>query len=258
MLVIEVLVFNAASDDTGFFGWRPARAGVGAMGRVGHPGPAQGLFPARTRARRRCWRRHGHDLTIADKELVSVLTWGPSGCGKVHAASTCLAGPRSRVLRASIRVDSGWRGSTPGRRVRMGYALFRSAACLPLARRGRRNIEFGARLDRRPPRAVARDRRPTTWRMTEDGGLPDLTLPPALGAGCARWPGRRPASLAVEPEILLMGEPISGLRRAHGTAAFRIGPEPARPSGASARKTIVFVTHNATRPRTWSDRKRDQ
>jgi len=172
----------------------------------------------------------GLDLTVADRELVCML--GPSGCGK-STLLNILAG-LDRDYRGHILVDGAPLADAP--RGRVGY-LFQEPRLLPWLD-AERNIAF-ALGSRQVPRA--------RWGEITDRYL-EMT---GLAAFCRYYPhqlsgGMRQRlalarALAVEPEILLMDEPFSGLdeltarrMRMDLLAIWR-----------SARKTILFVTHNA-------------
>jgi NitT/TauT family transport system ATP-binding protein len=172
----------------------------------------------------------GLDLTVADKELVCLL--GPSGCGK------------STLLNLLAGLDRGYGGEIlidgvplrAGRRVRVGY-LFQEPRLLPWLD-AERNIEFALGSS-----GVPRGRwRAIVDRYLEMTGLTAFrTYHPHQLSGGMRQRLALARALAVEPEILLMDEPFSGLdemtarrMRMDLLAIWR-----------SARKTILFVTHNA-------------
>ena len=172
----------------------------------------------------------GLDLTIADKELVCVL--GPSGCGK-STLLNLLAG-LDRASAGEIRVDGARLDA--GRRVRMGY-LFQEPRLLPwLDAAG--NIEFALGSTGVPR---------VQWRAIVDRHLEMTGLAafrtyyPHQLSGGMRQRLALARALAVEPEILLMDEPFSGLDE---LTARRLRMD-LLAIWRSARKTIVFVTHNA-------------
>jgi NitT/TauT family transport system ATP-binding protein len=172
----------------------------------------------------------GLDLDVADKEFVCLL--GPSGCGK-STLLNILAG-LDRADAGEIRVDGVPLGRE--RRVRIGY-LFQEPRLLPWLS-AERNIEFALGSC-----AVPRRR----WNGIKDhylqltGLAPFRSYYPHQLSGGMRQRLALARALAVEPEVLLMDEPFSGLdeltarkMRMDLLAIWR-----------SARKTILFVTHNA-------------
>ena len=172
----------------------------------------------------------GVDLVVADQEFVCLL--GPSGCGKSTLLNV-VAG-LDRDYRGEILVDGAPRAR--GRAPRIGY-LFQEPRLLPWLT-VERNVEFALRSC-----AVPRER----WEELQARYL-DMTglsafrrYHPHELSGGMRQRLALARALAVEPEILLMDEPFSGLDEMTARR-MRLDLLAIR---ESTRKTIVFVTHNA-------------
>jgi NitT/TauT family transport system ATP-binding protein len=172
----------------------------------------------------------GVDLAVADQELVCLL--GPSGCGKSTLLNV-VAG-LDRDYRGEILVDGAPRAR--GRAPRIGY-LFQEPRLLPWLT-VERNVEFVLRSC-----AVPHER----WEELQARYL-DMTglsafrrYHPHELSGGMRQRLALARALAVEPEILLMDEPFSGLDEMTARR-MRLDLLAIR---ESTRKTIVFVTHNA-------------
>ena len=172
----------------------------------------------------------GVDLVVADQEFVCLL--GPSGCGK-STLLNAVAG-LDRDYRGEILVDGAPRAR--GRGPRIGY-LFQEPRLLPWLT-VQRNVEFALRSC-----AVPRERwDELTGRYLDMTGLSAFRRyhPHELSGGMRQRLALARA-LAVEPEILLMDEPFSGLDEMTARR-MRLDLLAIR---ESTRKTIVFVTHNA-------------
>jgi ABC-type nitrate/sulfonate/bicarbonate transport system ATPase subunit len=164
-------------------------------------------------------------LTVADQELVCLL--GPSGCGK------------STLLNILAGLDGGYRGQITidgPERPRIGY-LFQEPRLLPWLN-AERNIEFAL-----GSRGIPARRWPDiTRRYLALVGLESFRgyYPHQLSGGMRQRIALARA-LAVEPDILLMDEPFSGLDE---MTARKMRMDLLH-IWTSTRKTIVFVTHNA-------------
>ncbi len=171
------------------------------------------------------------DVDIGDHEFLCIL--GPSGCGK-STLLNILSG-LDRDYSGEISID-GTR-VTPGRRpVRISY-LFQEDRLLPW-RTVEKNIDFVLDTCKIPTaaRAELKDR---YFNLV---GLQDFRghHPHQLSGGM-RQRLALVRALCVEPKILLMDEPFSGLDE---LTARRLRVDLLR-VWRETRKTIVFVTHNA-------------
>jgi ABC-type nitrate/sulfonate/bicarbonate transport system ATPase subunit len=188
-------------------------------------------FPARHDGGERLRVLKDLDLAVQPQEFVCIL--GRSGCGK------------STLLNAIAGLDADFSGSIAidGRQVdrgrppvRIAY-LFQEPRLLPWLT-AERNVDFALRACRVPA---------SRW-----GGLKDRYLamaglerfrsyyPHQLSGGMAQRLALVRA-LCIEPDILLMDEPFSGLDE---LTARRLRVDLLR-IWLETRKTVVFVTHNA-------------
>ncbi|MGI8696690.1 MAG: ABC transporter ATP-binding protein [Mycobacteriales bacterium] len=142
------------------------------------------------------------DLELGRGDFVALL--GPSGCGKSTALS-CLAGLQPLTEGAIWRDDERLDQLPPERRgfgmVFQNYALFPHLTV-------QRNVEFGLAM-RKVPRAERReraDRALSTVQLEEHGGK----RPGQLSGGQQQRVAIARA-LAIEPEVVLMDEPLSNL-----------------------------------------------
>ncbi len=171
------------------------------------------------------------DLELARGEFVALL--GPSGCGK-STALACLAGlqPLSggSIWRDEERIDT----LRPERRgfgmVFQNYALFPHLTV-------RRNVEFGLAM-RRVPRPVRRERAMEALELVQ---LRDHAekLPAQLSGGQQQRVAIARA-LAIDPELILMDEPLSNL-----DAALRVEMRTEIKRLYQERDlTVLYVTHD--------------
>ncbi|MDT0269837.1 ABC transporter ATP-binding protein [Streptomyces sp. DSM 44915] len=173
----------------------------------------------------------GIDLTLRPGEFLALL--GPSGCGKSSLLQV-LAG-LARVAGGSLRLDGADATEGLGQRVRVGY-VFQDHRLLPWRTVGQ-NIEIAmkaagvpkAEWDERIDRflsmlRVAEHR--TAWPMRLSGGQRQRV-------SIAR-------ALAVDPDIVLMDEPFSGLDE---VTARAMRQELTRLHETTAVPTL-FVTHS--------------
>ncbi|WP_181701506.1 ABC transporter ATP-binding protein [Chthonobacter albigriseus] len=174
---------------------------------------------------------HSIDLEIAKGEFIALM--GPSGCGKTTTLRM-LAGldkPSAGEIRMWSRVMNdvpAWERDTP--MVWQSYALFPFLSVLE-------NVEFGLK-QRRTTDAVGRRAKAMEW-------LDRLGIAGMAGRGIDQLSGgqrQRVAlarALALEPEVLLLDEPLSALD-AH--LRVRMQTELARLHGELG-ITFVYVTH---------------
>jgi ABC-type nitrate/sulfonate/bicarbonate transport system ATPase subunit len=162
------------------------------------------------------------ELAVAEQELVCIL--GPSGSGK------------STLLNVIAGLDTAYSGELRRGASRVGY-LFQEPRLLPWLT-AERNVDFALEGCRVPHerRAELKDR---YFNLV---GLPAFRhyYPHQLSGGM-RLRVALVRALCVEPGILLMDEPFSGLDE---LTARRLRIDLLR-IWRETRKTIVFVTHNA-------------
>ncbi len=188
-------------------------------------------FPARERDGQPLQVIRNIDVDIGDHEFLCIL--GPSGYGK-STLLNILSG-----LARDYAGDISFDGTTvaPGRRpVRISY-LFQEDRLLPW-RTVERNIDFVLDTCKVPKgeRAALKDRYFGLVGLSDFRGH----YPHQLSGGM-RQRLALVRALCVEPKILLMDEPFSGLDE---LKARRLRVDLLR-VWRETRKTIVFVTHNA-------------
>ena len=173
-------------------------------------------------------------LDVADGELLAIL--GPSGCGK----TTLL-----RVVAGLEHPEAGslWLGerdvtSLPAERRSAGF-VFQSAALYPHLSVFE-NIAFGPRAHRSTAHAVDATVRTASRRMRVDEAL--WPHRPRQLSGGQQQRVALARALALEPEVLLLDEPLSALD-ARLRAELRV--ELSRVHEAT-RATTLFVTHDQT------------
>jgi ABC-type sugar transport system ATPase subunit len=145
---------------------------------------------------------HGIDLTVARGEFVAIL--GSSGCGKTTLLR-CIAGFQ-KVAKGAIHLFGQDVTSTPPERrgvamVFQSYALWPHMSVLG-------NIGYGLRL-RGMGRAKVRERVAEILRLLNLSGLEDRKVTDLSGGQRQRVALGR--ALAIEPNLLLLDEPLSNL-----------------------------------------------
>jgi putative spermidine/putrescine transport system ATP-binding protein len=171
------------------------------------------------------------DLELGRGDFVALL--GPSGCGK-STALACLAGlqplTRGSIWRDGTRIDSQPTEKRGFGMVFQNYALFPHLSV-------QKNVEFGLTM-RRVPRAERRERALAALRtvqLEEHSGK----LPSQLSGGQQQRVAIARA-LAIEPEVVLMDEPLSNL-----DAALRIEMRTEIKRIYQERGlTVLYVTHD--------------
>ncbi len=171
------------------------------------------------------------DLELRRGDFVALL--GPSGCGK-STALACLAGlqplTRGSIWRDGSRIDTQPAEKRGFGMVFQNYALFPHLSV-------QKNVEFGLAMRRVPrkerlERALAALR---TVRLEEHAGK----LPSQLSGGQQQRVAIARA-LAIEPEVVLMDEPLSNLE-----AALRIELRTEIKRIYQERGlTVLYVTHD--------------
>jgi ABC-type nitrate/sulfonate/bicarbonate transport system ATPase subunit len=170
-------------------------------------------------------------LTVSDHEFVCLL--GPSGCGKTTVLNV-LAG-LDRDYRGAVRIDGRPVSSAGAPGFRVGY-VFQEPRLLPwLTVRG--NLRF-ALESIGIPRAEWAPRTETWLRRVGLAEFGDVH-PHELSGGMQQRTSIARA-FAIDPELLLMDEPFSGLDE---LTARRLR-EQQLALWQESRKTVVFVTHN--------------
>ena len=171
------------------------------------------------------------DLAVADHEFICLL--GPSGCGKTTVLNV-LSGLEQKYA-GEVSVAGRLVSRRNGHSFRVGY-VFQEPRLLPwLTVRG--NIEFALESESIPG---------SEWRKRTDNwlnrvGLADFaeSHPHELSGGMQQRTAIARA-FAVDPEMLLMDEPFSGLDE----LTARTMRELLLALWLETRKTVIFVTHN--------------
>jgi NitT/TauT family transport system ATP-binding protein len=166
---------------------------------------------------------------VADREFVCIL--GPSGCGKSTILNV-LSG-LDNVYQGDIRVDGRPLGGSHG--VRMAY-VFQEPRLLPWLTIDD-NLRFALECEG-IPRAEWDGRLARYLELVGLAGF-ERAYPHQLSGGMQQRASIA-RSFAVEPDVLLMDEPFSGLDE---ITARRLRKELLRIWSAT-QKTILFVTHN--------------
>ncbi|MEV6790783.1 ABC transporter ATP-binding protein [Streptomyces sp. NPDC051320] len=171
------------------------------------------------------------DLELARGEFVALL--GPSGCGK-STALACLAGLQpltsGSIWRDGLRIDTVATEKRGFGMVFQNYALFPHMSV-------QKNVEFGLSM-RRVPKAQRQARATTALKLVQ---LQDhaAKLPSQLSGGQQQRVAIARA-LAIEPEVVLMDEPLSNL-----DAALRIEMRTEIKRLYQERGlTVLYVTHD--------------
>jgi iron(III) transport system ATP-binding protein len=184
-------------------------------------------------------------LDIADGQFVTLL--GPSGCGKTTTLRL-IAGfiaPDAGTIHAGNRLVSSRERVVPPEERGMGM-VFQNYAVWP-HKTVYENVVFGLKL-RRMPDSQARARVKSTLALVNMTGLEDR-IPSELSGGQQQRVALA-RSLIVEPEILLLDEPLSNLDaklREHMRGELK---QLQRRTGI----TFVYVTHDQAEALALSDK----
>jgi putative spermidine/putrescine transport system ATP-binding protein len=171
------------------------------------------------------------DLELGRGDFVALL--GPSGCGK-STALACLAGLQpltcGSIWRDGERIDTKPAEKRGFGMVFQNYALFPHLSV-------RRNVEFGLSM-RKVPRGVRQERALAALRTVQLEDQADK-LPSQLSGGQQQRVAIARA-LAIEPEVVLMDEPLSNL-----DAALRVELRTEIKRIYQERGlTVLYVTHD--------------
>ena len=184
------------------------------------------------------------DLVIRDNSFVTLL--GPSGCGKTTTLRL-IAGymkPDAGTIHVGERLLSSPDGVVPPEYRGMGM-VFQNYAVWP-HKTVFENVVFGLKL-RKVPAAKAREQVAATLALVNLSGL-EARLPSQLSGGQQQRVALA-RSLVVEPEILLLDEPLSNLD-AKLRERMRIElKELQRRTGI----TFIYVTHDQAEALALSD-----
>jgi iron(III) transport system ATP-binding protein len=184
------------------------------------------------------------DLEIRDNEFVTLL--GPSGCGKTTTLRL-IAGymaPDAGTIEVGGRILSSRNSVVPPEHRGMGM-VFQNYAVWP-HKNVFENVVFGLRL-RKVPTAQARERVAKALALVNLTGL-ETRLPNELSGGQQQRVALA-RSLVVEPEILLLDEPLSNLDaklREHMRGELK---QLQRRTGI----TFIYVTHDQSEALALSD-----
>jgi len=169
---------------------------------------------------------------VADREFVCLV--GPSGCGKSTVLN--LIGGLDRNYTGRIEIDSRPLSHDGSHPVRVGY-VFQEPRLLPWLT-VRKNIYF-ALESIGVPHSEWRQRTETWLEKVGLAGFAD-SHPHELSGGMQQRSAIARA-FAVDPEILLMDEPFSGLDE----LTARSMRQQILELWDTTRKTVLFVTHNS-------------
>ncbi|CAN5535219.1 ABC transporter ATP-binding protein [soil metagenome] len=181
------------------------------------------------------------DLDLRHGELVTLL--GPSGCGKTTALR--IAAGFERAESGGVLVDGNDIGNLPAHKRNMGM-VFQSYSLFPnLTVAG--NVEYGLRT-RRVPAAERQKRLAEMLELVELGGMAERYAHQLSGGQQQRVALAR--ALAVQPQVLLLDEPLSALDAKVRTSLR----DEIRRIQTEVGITTLFVTHDQEEALAISDR----
>jgi multiple sugar transport system ATP-binding protein len=180
-------------------------------------------------------------LEINHGEFVTLL--GPSGCGKTTLLRM-IAGLET-IDEGSLLVDGKGYNTVPPQK-RPFAMVFQSYALFPHMR-VRDNILFGLKIKKVPAEEMAQ-KLEQVLAMLELKGL-EHRLPREISGGQKQRVALARA-LVLEPEVLLLDEPLSNLDSALRETAM----EELKRVHRQVHKTVIYVTHNQIEAMTMSDR----
>jgi multiple sugar transport system ATP-binding protein len=181
------------------------------------------------------------DLEIKNNEFVTLL--GPSGCGKTTLLRM-IAG-LEKIDNGDIYIGGKRSNDIPAQQrhvamVFQSYALFPHMSVYE-------NIRFGLRINKTPP---VKQKQKIAWAqsMLKLDGL-ESRFPRELSGG-QRQRVALARALVLDPEVLLLDEPLSNL-----DATLRdLAMEELKLIHRKVGKTIIYVSHNQVEAMTMSDR----
>jgi ABC-type nitrate/sulfonate/bicarbonate transport system ATPase subunit len=171
------------------------------------------------------------DVEVADREFVCLV--GPSGCGKSTILN--LIGGLDRSYTGQIEIDRRPLAHDGGHPVRVGF-VFQEPRLLPWLT-VRKNIYFA--LESMGIRAGEWRQRTESW-LAKVGLAEFADSHPHELSGGMQQRAAIARAFAVDPEVLLMDEPFSGLDE----LTARSMREQVLELWDTTRKTVLFVTHN--------------
>ena len=183
----------------------------------------------------------GIDLTLMKGEFVSLL--GPSGCGKTTALR--LVAGFDRPTSGRVIVDGTDVSGVPPNRRNMGM-VFQAYSLFPNMT-AEKNVEFGLKVRKQS----AADRKKRVAELLELVGLSHAVkrYPHQLSGGMQQRVALA-RSLAIEPQVLLLDEPLSAL-----DAKVRVQlREEIRRIQLELGITTIYVTHDQEEALSISDR----
>jgi multiple sugar transport system ATP-binding protein len=183
------------------------------------------------------------DLSLEIKKGEFITLLGPSGCGKTTLLRM-IAGLET-LEQGDLYIAGARRNDTPAQKRRIAM-VFQSYALFPHMS-VRDNILFGLKIRRVAPHDMFEK---LTWVLPMLGleGL-EKRLPKEISGG-QRQRVALARALVLDPEVLLLDEPLSNLDAALRDMAMEELKRVHRQVG----KTIIYVTHNQAEAMTMSER----